>query len=157
MALTKEDIVNLLATNDKAVCRALVVLNKRQTYDEQVSENTKHLNGRGFRPAHARMGTSMANFFTRNGYLTPKQIAYWRRPMKTGTPRIAIYWKQLLEEAQAKEVALRFKHKGVPAVVPAATPYDDYVLENEKWREMKNEFARKEAVQEQMAFMNSPD
>lgn len=127
MALTKNDIVSLLATNDKAVCRALVVLNERQTHDEQTTEHTKHLNGRGFRPAHARMGTSMAKFFTRNGYLSPKQIAYWRRPMKTGTPRIAIYWRQLLEVAEAKS-------KATAAVVPAATKFDDYQEENEQWR-----------------------
>lgn len=139
MALTKNDIVNLLATNDKAVCRALVVLNARQTYDEQVAEHTKHLNGRGFRPAHAKMGTSMADFFTRKGYLSPKQIAYWRRPMKGGQMRIAIYWRQLLEEAEAKA-------KKATPVVPVA---DDF---NEKWAEHKNEYARQEAQQEQLAF-----
>jgi len=48
------DIVNLLRTNDKAVARALVVLTERQTSDEQVAERTKHVNGRGFRPAHAK-------------------------------------------------------------------------------------------------------
>jgi len=101
MALTGTDIVNLLATNDKAVARALVVLKNRQTADEQATENTRHQNGRGFRPCHARMGTSMAKFYERNGYLTPKQIAYWRKPCKEGM-RIAIYWRQLLAEAHAK-------------------------------------------------------
>jgi hypothetical protein len=101
VALTGKDIVNLLRTNDKAVARALVVLNARQTADEQVSETTRHLNNRGFRPCHARMGTSMAQFYLRNGYLTPKQIAYWRKVGKQGM-RISIYWKQLLEEANLK-------------------------------------------------------
>jgi hypothetical protein len=100
--LTKEYIVTLLNTNDKAVARALVVLNTRQTADEQSNEMTRHLNGMGFRPCHARMGTSMAKFYERNGYLTPKQINYWRTPMKNGTPRINIYAGQLLEVAQAK-------------------------------------------------------
>ena len=67
MTLTAEAIVNLLATNDRAVGRALVVLRNRQTADEQISESTKHHNNRGFRPCHARMGTSMANFFERAG------------------------------------------------------------------------------------------
>lgn len=98
----KQDIINLLATNDKAVARALVVLTERQTVDEQIDENTKHLNGMGFRPCHARMGTSMAKFYERNGYLSPKQIAYWRKPQKDGKARIAIYASQLLEIAQAK-------------------------------------------------------
>lgn len=60
---------------------------------------------RGFRPCHARMGSSMAEFYNRNGYLSPKQIAYWRVPMKKGGMRIAIYWKQLLAEAHAKASA----------------------------------------------------
>lgn len=106
--MTKESIVALLARNDKAVARALVLLNRRQTYDEQASENTKYHNGRGFRPAHARMGTSMAKFYERNGYLTEKQIAYWRRTDVNGNMRIGIYWRQLIEEAVEKQ-----KNKGV--------------------------------------------
>lgn len=102
MSLTKSEITQLLLTNDKAVCRALVVLNDRQTYDEQRSENTKHLNGRGFRPCHAHMGTSMAKFYQRNGYLSPRQIGYWRVKMACGNPRLAIYWQQLVEAAEEK-------------------------------------------------------
>jgi len=97
---TVESIRNLLATNDKAVARALLALNKRQTADEQITEHTRHDNGKGFRPCHARMGTSMAKFYERNGYLSPKQIAYWRKADRTGTPRIAIYARQLLLVAQ---------------------------------------------------------
>jgi hypothetical protein len=101
MNLSGTDIVNLLRTNDKAVARALLVLKARQTSDEQASETTRHLNGRGFRPCHAKMGVSMAKFYERNGYLSPKQIAYWRKEGKEGM-RISIYWRQLLEAAKAK-------------------------------------------------------
>ncbi len=100
--ITKESIVRLLEEDDRAVARALVVLNDRQTNDEQVSEHTKHRNGRGFRPCHARLGSGMAKFFERNRYLTPKQIAYWRVHDKTGAMRIGIYAGQLLEEANIK-------------------------------------------------------
>lgn len=100
--MNKQDIINLLATNDRAVARALIVLTARQTIDEQISENTKYHNGRGFRPCHARMGTSMAKFYERHGYLSPKQVAYWRKPQKDGKARIAIYAGQLLEVAQEK-------------------------------------------------------
>lgn len=100
--LTKSEIVELLRTNDKAVARALLVLNKNQTVDEQRSEDTKYLNGVGFRPCHARMGTSMAKFVQHRGFLTEKQVAYWRRTMKDGNMRIAIYWKQLAAAAEAK-------------------------------------------------------
>ena len=99
---TKAQIVEMLATNDKAVARALVALNARQTSDEQTSEHTKYDNGRGFRPCHARMGTSMANFYTRFGTLSAKQIAYWRKPMKDGNMRIGIYAGQLLQVAAEK-------------------------------------------------------
>lgn len=101
MNLTGTDIVNLLRSNDKAIARALLVLKARQTEDEQRSESTRHQNGRGFRPCHARMGVSMAKFYERNGYLSPKQIAYWRKEGKEGM-RISIYWRQLLEAAAEK-------------------------------------------------------
>lgn len=101
MALTGTDIVKLLRTNDKAVARALLVLNSRQTEDEQRDETVRYQNGRGFRPCHAAVGTSMAKFYQQRGYLTPKQIAYWRKEGKQGM-RIAIYWRQLLEEANEK-------------------------------------------------------
>lgn len=108
MRHTVESIRSLLARNDEAVGRALMALNARQTADEQVAESTKHHNNRGFRPCHAKMGTSMAKQFARKGKLSEKQLAYWRKPMKTGVPRIAIYAAQLLKvaaEKAAKEAA----------------------------------------------------
>jgi hypothetical protein len=121
--LSKETIQHLLATDDRAVARALVVLNERQTADEQASENTRYLNGMGFRPCHAKMGTSMAKFFIRNGYLTPKQIAYWRCKDKTGSTRIEIYWRQLQEAAEAKKAQGAVKAQPTaPAAAPAPAP-----------------------------------
>lgn len=105
MKLDKSYILNLLETNDKAIARALLVLNARQTDDEQVTEDTRHRNGQGFRPCHARMGTSMAKFYSQRGYLSPKQIEYWRKRDKAGNMRIGIYWKQLIEAAQNKATA----------------------------------------------------
>lgn len=102
---TREDIIALLDTNDKAVGRALLQLNARQTFDERQEEDTKYRNGRGFKPCHARMGTSMAEFFKRNGYLTPKQAAYWRVRDKNGSSRIGCYARQLLECIDQKEAA----------------------------------------------------
>lgn len=100
--LTKECIVKLLTTNDKAIGRALLALRARQTLDEVQSQHTRHHNNRGFRPCDARMGTSMANFFGTRGYLTPKQLAYWRRPTKTHPMRIAVYANQLLIVAEER-------------------------------------------------------
>jgi hypothetical protein len=51
------------------------------------------------------MGTSMALWYEKTGFLTPKQIAYWRRTDRRGIMRIALYWQQLVEEAQKKKAA----------------------------------------------------
>jgi hypothetical protein len=102
---TKQEIIHWVMTNNTALARALVLLNNRQTLDEQRSEETKHSNQRGFNAAHAKRGTSMANWFLRTGFLTPKQMAWWRAPARVGgkTCRIAMYAEQLLEEAKIKE------------------------------------------------------
>ena len=102
MTHTVESIRQMLRTNDKWLAKALVALNERQTRDEQSSEITKYNNGMGFRPAHARMGSSMAKFYTRNGYLSERQVGYWRRKMKDGKMRIEIYAGQLLLVAEEK-------------------------------------------------------
>lgn len=96
---TKQDIIDLLTNKDMAVARALVALHDRQTLDEKNSETTTHKNGMGFRPCHAFIGTEMANFFINNGFLTRKQIDYWRAPTKGGKMRIEIYAGQLTKIA----------------------------------------------------------
>ena len=98
MELTKESIVELLATNDKAVGRALLVLLNNQTADEQSSSITKYNNGKGFKGCHANIGTSFAKYFQRTGTLTPKQLAYAR-----GRMNIFQYHRQLIEAAKAKQ------------------------------------------------------
>ena len=95
---SKDKIVQLLETNDKAVARALVRLNANQTADEQDQETVKYQNGKGFRPCHARMGSSMAKFFEKRGYLTQKQVEYWRKRDRKGNMRIGIYAGQLMRE-----------------------------------------------------------
>ncbi len=100
--VSKEHIIHLLRTNDTAVGRALLALNARQTEDEQRDETTKHHNLRGFRPAHAKKGTGMAKFFANAGFLTPKQLAWWRKETPTGKMRIEIYAGQLQKVAEEK-------------------------------------------------------
>jgi hypothetical protein len=100
--MTKNEIVRLLETNDKAIAHALVVLYKNQTLNEQRSETTINRNGEGFRPCHARMGTSMAEFYQKRGFLSSKQVAYWRVKDKNGDMRLSIYWRQLAEAAEVK-------------------------------------------------------
>ena len=98
MALRGRDIVQMLRENDKAVGRALLFLYSQQTADEQAVKDSKWLNRRGFRPQDAKAGSTAAEFFEKNGYLTEDMLAYWRGRTKEGM-RIAIYWKQLLREA----------------------------------------------------------
>ena len=95
---TKARILDLLEQNDLAVARALFRLMQNQTFDEQVAEDVKYQNNKGFRPCHARRGTSMAKFFQSRGFLTKKQVAYWRVRDKQGNMRIGIYANQLLKE-----------------------------------------------------------
>lgn len=94
----KDRIVELLQRNDIAVGRALLRLYQNQTFDERVEKDAKYRNNKGFRPCHARMGVEMAEFFKRNGYLTPAQARYWRVRDKQGKMRIGIYATQLLNE-----------------------------------------------------------
>ena len=100
----RSTITQLLETSDKAVARAIVVLNQRQTADEQSAEQTKYTNGQGFRACDARMGTSMAQFYERNGYLSAKQLAYWRKRQRNGVMRIGVYATQLANIANQKQV-----------------------------------------------------
>lgn len=104
--LNKQAIVEMLRTRDAAIARALVALTARQTADEKVQETVKYQNGEGYRPCHARMGTSMSQFFQQNGYLSSKQVAYWRHLDKNGKMRIEVYANQLLRIAQQKQAAV---------------------------------------------------
>lgn len=100
--ITRVQVVEMLRSNDKAIGRALLALNARQTDDEQRDETTKHHNERGFRPAHARKGTGMAKFYEKAGFLTPKQLAWWRKETPSGKMRIEIYANQLCKVAEEK-------------------------------------------------------
>ena len=103
----REKIEFFLSRKDKvgmhSVGRALVHLRNRQTEEELLVEETRVHNGRGFQPVHAKIGTSMANFYEKNGFLSPKQVNYWQSGTeKVQKPRIARYSRQLMEEAEKK-------------------------------------------------------
>lgn len=105
MQLTVDMIRQKLLTDDRWLARALVALNERQTWDERRDESTKYHNEQGFRPMHAKRGTSMAQFYQRTGFLTPKQLAWWRARTESGRTRIEIYAGQLLKVAAEKRNA----------------------------------------------------
>jgi len=105
MTHTVDTIRELLRTNDRAVARALVALNTKQTETEQRMEATLGRNEEGFSGAHAKRGTSMARFYLERGFLTQKQIAWWRQTTPSGRMRIEIYAAQLLRIAKEKQQA----------------------------------------------------
>ena len=98
MTITKDQIVELLLNNDRAVRRALIVLFERQTPTEKSMHRTNTTNARGFNQFDARIMTSMAEWCIRTDRdLSPKQLAYLR-----GKGRIQKYWKQLIEASSDK-------------------------------------------------------
>jgi len=149
MSLTKEKILELLATDKRAVARALLVLTDRQTPDEQAQETTRYLNGRGFRPCHARRGVSMAKFFKERGFLTDKQIAYWRFREAHGEMRIGIYWRQLLEEAQWKAQQAAKARPSLPGLTGSAYSLNNPNHPNHARRDYGNDMERRAVLWEQ--------
>ena len=102
--LTRSNIIKLLETNDRAVERALLVLFRNQTFDEQAAADVKYRNNRGFAAPHAKYGTIAAKVLLREGKLEDWQIRYWRKRDARGNMKIGIYWKQLIEAAKLKQM-----------------------------------------------------
>jgi hypothetical protein len=102
MNVTADTIRDRLAHDDRWLARALVALNARQTKDEQRDEATKYHNDEGFTAGHAKRGTGMAVFYQQRGFLTPRQLAWWRHRTPSGRMRIEIYTQQLLRIARER-------------------------------------------------------
>lgn len=92
---TKEEIVNLLNTNDKFVCHSLMVLYSFQTADEKVYGEANCINGAGFNGTDAKILTSFAEFYNEKGFLSRKQ-------MEIAKKRIVKYAGQLVKYANNK-------------------------------------------------------
>lgn len=108
--LTTAYVKHMLLTDDRWLGRALVALNRNQTADEQREGVTRYHNEIGFCPMHAARGTSMARYYERNGFLTPKQLQWWRSTTASGKTRIEIYAAQLVRIAKERAI-----NKGVAA------------------------------------------
>ena len=93
---TKEKIIHLIDTNDKAVVRALIRIYERQTADEQSAHATTHHNGVGFGATDAQFLTDIAKKAQRYT-LSERQIAAVRKAIKK-------YWRQLMEVAAESPV-----------------------------------------------------
>jgi hypothetical protein len=77
----KEDIKELLETNDVAVIKGLIRIYELQTSDEQSDEYTKHHNGVGFSGFDGEFMTSVAKWFLKNGFVSEGQFKHVKKKM----------------------------------------------------------------------------
>jgi len=96
-------IANLLAINNKAVERALIVIFNNQEADEQACDMTSKANGIGFTAFDADIFSSFAKHILKGRSLSVKQMEIARKPDKFGNIKIARYWKQLQAKIIRKE------------------------------------------------------
>ena len=92
---TKEDIRELLLTDDKAVARGVVAIFNLQTEDEQNVGETSVKNGVGFNGVDANFMSSIAQFYMRRNFLSAKQVEFARK-------KLLKYSNQLTMIANAK-------------------------------------------------------
>lgn len=78
---TKEEIKNIILTNDSQCCKALIKLYEKQTETEQAIAETTQQNGVGFNGVDATILTSFAKFYKQVGFLTPKQLKICRKKL----------------------------------------------------------------------------
>lgn len=105
IASRKAEIQKLLDTNDRAVCRAIIVIYNRQTEAEKCSATTQEDNGIGFSGVDATILSSFAEqLLGINRRAVPMLSA---RQLEIARPKIRRYWKQLLDAAdqKAKKIA----------------------------------------------------
>lgn len=81
MVYTKEQIQQMLTTNDRAVIRGILAIFNNQTSDEKQSEQTRLNNGIGFNGADAPIMSSFAKQIQQNRPLTDRQMEIARRRM----------------------------------------------------------------------------
>ena len=102
---TIEEMKTLIATNDRVLYRALIVLYNGQTADEKRDGATRYTNGIGFNGVDAPILTAFTEFLKRNKFLTDKQKTLARK-------KLPKYAKQLVKVANDME-AEKAKRAGV--------------------------------------------
>ncbi len=93
--MTKAQVIALLASNNRAVERALVALYHRQTVDEQRTSTTKESNGVGFNARDAEYATYLAKWVISGRHLTGRHLEAGRRIA-------TFYARQLAEMSQTR-------------------------------------------------------
>lgn len=108
--MLRSEFNELINRNDEvgmhAIGRALVHLFRRQTEDEQQSNDTRHHNNRGFTAGDGRKGAITAKYYIKHRKLMDWQIQQWLEHDGRGLQRIGKYYGQIAEEA-AKKAAQR--------------------------------------------------
>ncbi len=102
--VTRASLIELLRNDEMrphVIGRALVVLFRNQTQDEQRTNDTKVNNNIGFCGSDAKSGSITAKYYLKHKTLLPWQVEAWMRPAH-GFPRITKYVKQLNHAAIAK-------------------------------------------------------
>ena len=84
------------------VGRALVVLFRNQTADEQNTSTTRHDNGEGFTSGDAYGGSLTAKSYLKHRNLAAWQVEKWTRKNSRGYSRLAKYHRQLNNAAEAQ-------------------------------------------------------
>ena len=102
-AWDKESIKDLLDRNDRAVCRAILLIYSFQTDEEKYMGTTKTINGKGFSKFDVEILSSYALQLKQGRELTEKQMYVARPKIKKYTKQILEYMKAKQEEQEALE------------------------------------------------------
>jgi hypothetical protein len=93
MTMTKKELIaalkERLATDDLWALRALTVVYRNQTADEQARQQTIEHNGTGFSGPDAEILSSFAQQYQRRGTLSPRQMHLLRRKMPSYASQVA--------------------------------------------------------------------
>ena len=91
--MTKKELIaalkERLATDDRWALRALKLVYRNQTADEQASQQTIEHNGIGFSGPDAEILSSFAQQYQRRGTLSPRQMNLLRRKMPSYAGQVA--------------------------------------------------------------------
>jgi hypothetical protein len=88
---------------DENVAKALRALYARQTADEQATEETHHLNRRGFSAGDAKVLTNIAKKLERYGSLTTNQTALVRIRLQKYCRQLAAIYNEASRPAAARD------------------------------------------------------
>ena len=92
-SMTKKELIaalkERLATDDRWALRALSVVYRNQTADEQATQQTIEHNGIGFSGPDAEILSSFAQQYQRRGTLSPRQMNLLRRKMPSYASQVA--------------------------------------------------------------------